>query len=199
MNDTIDAGGLRREIRAKYRDVALQPGRAFDFRTGRPLAEFLGYPRTVIDALPGRAVESFAGVGNPFALRTLRPGEKVLDVGCGAGFDAFVAAGQVGPGGHVTGIDMTPEMIAKAQATAETLGLRHVEFREGLAEALPAEDGWADAVLANGTINLCPDKRAVLAEIHRVLRPGGALQFADIANGNPVPPEALRDIDLWAA
>jgi arsenite methyltransferase len=99
----------------------------------------------------------------------------------------------------VTGIDMTPEMIAKAQATAETLGLRHVEFREGLAEALPAEDGWADAVLANGTINLCPDKRAVLAEIHRVLRPGGALQFADIANGNPVPPEALRDIDLWAA
>ncbi len=140
MNDTIDAGGLRREIRAKYRDVAFQPGRAFDFRTGRPLAEFLGYPRTVIDALPGAAVESFAGAGNPFALRPLRPGEKVLDVGCGAGFDAFVAAGRVGPGGQVTGIDMTPEMIAKAQATAGELGLRHAEFRHGLAEALPASD-----------------------------------------------------------
>jgi arsenite methyltransferase len=198
-DDTTDAGRLRREVQAKYRDVALQPGRAYGFRTGRPLAEFLGYPRPVIDALPGRAVESFSGVGNPFALRPLRPGENVLDVGCGAGFDAFVAAGQVGSAGHVTGIDMTPEMVAKAQATAGELGLRHVEFRQAFAEALPAADGWADVVISNGTINLCPGKRAVFAEIHRVLRPGGALQFADIANGNPVPAEALRDIDLWAA
>jgi SAM-dependent methyltransferase len=198
-DDGIEAGRLRREVRGKYRDVALRPGHAFDFCTGRPLAERLGYPRAIVDALPGRAVESFAGVSNPFALRPLRPGENVLDVGCGAGFDAFIAAGQVGPAGHVIGIDMTPEMIGKAQATAGALGLSHVEFREAFAEALPADDGWADVVLANGTINLCPDKRAVFAEIHRVLRPGGALQFADVANGNPVSPEALRDIDLWAA
>jgi arsenite methyltransferase len=200
MNDeSIDTGRLRDEVRGKYRDVALQPGRAFDFCTGRPLAERLGYPRAVVDALPGQAVESFAGVGNPFALRPLQPGEHVLDVGCGAGFDSFVAAGQVGPAGHVTGIDMTPQMVAKAQATAAAMGLRHVEFREGLAEALPAGNGWADVVIANGAINLCPDKRTVFAEIHRVLRPGGALQFADIANGSPVTSEALRDIDLWAA
>jgi SAM-dependent methyltransferase len=200
MNDeSIDTGRLRDEVRGKYRDVALQPGRAFDFCTGRPLAERLGYPRAVVDALPGQAVESFAGVGNLFALRPLQPGEHVLDVGCGAGFDSFVAGGQVGPAGHVTGIDMTPEMVAKAQATAAALGLRHVEFREGLAEALPAGDGWADVVISNGAINLCPDKRTVFAEIHRVLRPGGALQFADIANGSPVTAEALRDIDLWAA
>jgi ubiquinone/menaquinone biosynthesis C-methylase UbiE len=121
------------------------------------------------------------------------------DDGTDAGFDAFVAAHQVGPGGRVTGIDMTPEMIAKARATAGALGLSHVEFREALAEALPADDGWADVVISNGAINLCPDKRTVFAEIHRVLRPGGALQFADIANGNPVPAEALRDIDLWTA
>jgi arsenite methyltransferase len=198
-DDSIDAGRLRREVRGKYRDVALQPGRASGFCTGRVLAERLGYPSAVVDALPGQAVESFTGVGNPFALRQLQPGEHVLDVGCGAGFDAFVAAGQVGPAGQVTGIDMTPEMVAKAQATARTLGLSHVEFREGFAEALPAGDGWADVVISNGVINLCPDKRAVFAEIHRVLRPGGAFQFADIANGNPVSAEALRDIDLWAA
>lgn len=200
MNDeSIDAVRLRDEVRGKYRDVALQPGRAFDFCTGRLLAERLGYPRLIVDVLPEEAVESFAGVGNPFALRPLQPGEKVLDVGCGAGFDAFIAADEVGPGGHVTGIDMTPEMVAKARAAAAMLGLSHVEFREGLAEALPPGDGWADVVISNGAINLCADKRTVFAEIHRVLRPGGALQFADIASGNPVPAEALRDIDLWAA
>jgi arsenite methyltransferase len=199
MYDNIDPGRLRREVRSKYRHVALQPGRGFDFYTGRPLAERLGYRRPVVGALPDRAVESFAGIGNPFALRPPQPGENVLDVGCGAGFDAFVAAAQVGPAGQVIGIDMTPEMVAKAQATARALGLRHVEFREGFAESLPVGDGWADVVISNGTINLCPDKRTVFAEIHRVLRAGGALQFADVANGNPVPPEALRDIDLWAA
>lgn len=197
--DGIDAVRLRREVRDKYRDVALRPESTFDFYTGRPLAERLGYPRSVVDVLPGRVIESFAGIGNPFAVRRLQSGENVLDVGSGAGFDAFVAAGQVGPGGHVTGIDMTAEMVAKAQASAGALDLCHVEFCQAFAEALPVGDGWADVVLSNGAINLCPDKRTVFAEIHRVLRPGGALQFADVANGNPVPPEALRDIDLWAA
>ena len=99
--------------------------------------------------------------------------------------------------GRVVGVDMTPEMLKKSRATADALGYVHVEFREGLAEQLPVEDGWADAVISNGVINLCPNKQTVFTEIHRVLRPGGWLQFADIANGRPVPPEALRDIDLW--
>jgi ubiquinone/menaquinone biosynthesis C-methylase UbiE len=142
-------------------------------------------------------VESFAGVGNPFSLRPLTLGEKVVDVGSGAGFDSFIAAGQVGPGGQVVGVDMTPEMLAKSRQTAQALRLAHAEFREGLAEALPVEDGWADVVISNGVINLCADKQAVFAEIRRVLRPGGRLQFADIANGRPVPVEAMRDIDLW--
>ena len=193
----VDPDALREQVRGKYREVAVDPGASFHFHTGRSLAARLGYEAAASDALPDRAVESFAGVGNPFSLRRLVRGEKVVDVGSGAGFDSFIAAGQVGPGGQVVGIDMTSEMLAKARQTAAALGLAHVEFREGLAEVLPVEDAWADVVISNGVINLCADKQAAFAEIFRVLRPGGRLQFADIANGRPVPAEALRDIDLW--
>jgi SAM-dependent methyltransferase len=193
----VDPATLRDQVRDKYREVAVDPGGGFHFHTGRDLARRLGYEAGTVDALPDRAVESFAGVGNPFSLRLLAAGEHVVDVGSGGGFDSFIAAGQVGPGGQVAGVDMTPEMLAKARRTAAALGLGHVEFREGLAEALPVEDGWADVVISNGVINLCADKRAVFTEIRRVLRPGGRLQFADIANGRPVPIEAMRDIDLW--
>jgi len=193
----VDPDALRAQVRGKYRDVAADPGASFHFHTGRGLTSRLGYEADAVDALPDRAVESFAGVGNPFSLRRLAPGDKVIDVGSGAGFDSFIAAGQVGPGGQVVGVDMTAEMLAKARQTAAALGVTQVQFRDGLAEALPVEDGWADVVISNGVINLCADKQAVFAEIFRVLRPGGRLQFADIANGRPVPAEALRDIDLW--
>ncbi len=193
----VDPEALRAQVRGKYREVAVDPGASFHFHTGRDLARRLGYDAAAVGTLPDRAVESFAGVGNPFSLRPLAPGEKVVDVGSGAGFDSFIAAGQVGPRGQVVGVDMTPEMLAKSRHTAEALGLAHAEFREGLAEALPVEDGWADVVISNGVINLCADKQAVFAEIRRVLRPGGRLQFADIANGRPVPVAAMRDIDLW--
>ena len=193
----VDPDTLREQVRIKYRAVAAEPHRTFHFHTGRPLAARLGYDPAAVDPLPDRAVESFAGVGNPFTLRRLQPGEHVVDVGSGAGFDSFIAAGQVGPVGRVTGVDMTAEMLTKSRATATELAYAHVEFREGLAEAIPVEDGWADAVISNGVINLCADKQAVFAEIHRVLKPGGWLQFADIANGRPVPEGALRDIDLW--
>jgi SAM-dependent methyltransferase len=199
MPDTIpvDPAALRADVREKYRDVALHPDGEFHFHTGRPLAALLGYPGEVVDALPDPAVESFAGVGNPFSVRPLQPGEHVVDFGSGGGFDCFVAAGAVGPEGHVVGVDMTPEMLAKSRATANALGLRNVEFREGLLEYLPVEDGWADVVISNGVINLCADKAAVFAEAYRVLRPGGVLQFADIANGKPLPEAAVSEIDLW--
>jgi arsenite methyltransferase len=193
----VDPGALRAQVQRKYREVALHPGAGFHFHTGRPLAKRLGYPDAVVERLPEAAVESFAGVGNPFALRALEPGERVLDLGCGAGFDTLIAAEQVGPTGRVIGVDMTPEMLAKARRTVAELGLEQVELRDGLAEALPVDDAWADMVISNGVINLCADKAAVFAEIRRVLRPGGVLQFADIATGNPVPVAAMRDIDLW--
>jgi len=193
----VDSGALRAEVRDKYRQVAEAPDGSYHFHTGRRLAKRLGYDRSAVDSLPDSAVESFAGVGNPFSLRSLEPGDRVVDVGSGAGLDSFVARAQVGLAGQVIGVDMTAEMVEKSRKTAASLGVENVEFREGLAEALPVEDGWADVVISNGVINLCPDKRAVLTEIYRVLRPDGVLQFADIANGRPVPEEALRNIDLW--
>jgi arsenite methyltransferase len=199
MSETpvVDSANLRDQVREKYRAVAVDPDATYHFHTGRALAARLGYDQAIVDEFPDRAVESFAGVGNPFSLRTIEPGERVVDVGSGAGFDSFVAAHHVGPDGAVVGGDMTTEMLTKATDIAKLLGLSHVEFRNGLAEDLPVGDGWADVVISNGVINLCADKRAVFEEIHRVLRPGGVLQFADIANGRPVPIEAMRDVDLW--
>lgn len=195
----VDPAELREEVRKKYREVAVEPDGNYHFHTGRPLAQRLGYDASIVDPMPDAAVESFAGVGNPFSLRPLAAGERVVDIGSGGGFDCFVAAQQVGPGGQVVGIDMTEEMLEKSRDTARTMALDHVEFREGIIEEMPVEDSWADVVISNGVINLCADKRGVFAEIDRVLKPGGHLQFADIANGKPVPEAAVNNIDLWTA
>jgi arsenite methyltransferase len=195
----VDVDQLREAVKDKYREVAVEPHATYHFHTGRPLAKRLGYDDAVVDALPDAAVESFAGVGNPFSLRTLAPGERVIDIGSGGGFDCFIAHSQVGAQGQVVGIDMTEEMLDKSNATAKSMGLANVEFRDGLIENMEIDDGWADVVVSNGVINLCVDKSAVFAEINRVLKPGGHLQFADIANGNPVPDSARNNIDLWTA
>jgi arsenite methyltransferase len=195
----VDADLLRDQVKSKYREVATDPHGEHHFHTGRFLATHLGYDEAFVASLPDVAVESFAGVANPFSLRPLQKGERIVDAGSGAGFDSFVASHLVGPTGKVVGVDMTEEMLAKARSTADMLASSTVEFREGLAERLPVEDGWADAVISNGVINLCADKMVVFSEIHRVLRPGGWLQFADIANGNPVPASALNNVDLWTA
>src|SRR6266566_9025619 len=176
----IDLEALRASVRAEYAAVASDPDRGFHFHTGYRLAAILGYPVEWIAALPPGAVVSMAGTGNPFALGTIDPGERVIDCGSGAGADALIAARIVGPTGRVIGIDMTPEMLAKARASAAEAGLTNVEFREGILEALPVETGWADVVISNGVLNLVPDKAAALAEMFRVLRPGGCLQAADI-------------------
>jgi arsenite methyltransferase len=195
----VDAAALREDVKDKYRAVAIRPDGDYHFHTGRRLAKQLGYNDAVAGRMPDIAIESFAGVGNPFSLRSLEPGERVVDIGSGGGFDCFIAAEQVGADGHVVGIDMTAEMLGKSRRAAGQMDLDHVEFRDGLIEEMPVEDGWADAVISNGVINLCADKKRVFDEIWRVLRPGGHLQFADIANGAPVPEAAIRNIDLWTA
>lgn len=196
-SSALDTAKLRSAIQTEYGEVAACPMKGFHFHTGRFLANRLGYPAARVDPLPAPVVESFAGVGNPFSWGDLHRGEVVVDLGSGAGFDAFLAASMVGPYGRVIGIDMTPSMLDKARRNAELLGLSNVEFREGYLEELPLPDATADVVISNGAINLCPDKATVLAEAFRVLKPGGRLQMADIVVGKAVPDEARQDIALW--
>lgn len=194
---TLDLSLLREAIQHEYEEVASCPTNGFHFHVGRFLASRLEYPAAQVDPLPDAVVESFAGVGNPFALGPLQPGEVVVDLGSGAGFDAILAAQQVGPTGRVIGIDMTPAMLAKARANAATLGLAHAAFRQGYIEELPVDDASVDVVISNGVINLSPDKESVFAEIFRVLKPGGRVQFADIIVAREVPESARNDISLW--
>jgi arsenite methyltransferase len=192
----IDVELLKSEIKKTYASVSQEPEKDFIFPTGRSWAEDLDYPPELA-GVPEAAVESFAGVANPFSLGRLEPGARVADLGCGAGTDTLVAAQMVGPGGHVTGVDMTPEMLAKARAAAAAMGAAHVDFVEGEIERLPFSDGSIDVVISNGVIDLVPDKDAVFSEIFRVLRPGGRMQLADVTIQNPVSEEGRRNIDLW--
>jgi arsenite methyltransferase len=192
----IDTDLLKREIKKTYAAVSQEPGTDFIFPTGRAWAEDLGYPPELA-AVPDAAAESFAGVANPWVLGRLSPGERVLDLGCGAGTDSLVAAQMVGADGHVTGIDMTPEMLVKARSAAAELGAANVDFVEGEIEELPFPDESFDVVVSNGVVDLVPDKDAVFAELHRVLRPGGRIQIADVTIQNPVSEEGRRNIDLW--
>jgi len=192
----IDVDLLKGEIKKTYTSVSQEPAKDFVFPTGRAWAEDLGYPEELAN-VPELAVESFAGVANPWQLGRLAPGERVLDLGSGAGTDSLIAAQMVGAGGVVTGIDMTPEMLTRARAAAAEMGAANVEFVEAEAERLPFADAGFDVVISNGVIDLIPDKDAVFAELHRVLAPGGRMQIADVTIQNPVSAEGRRNIDLW--
>jgi SAM-dependent methyltransferase len=194
----VDREALRAQISAKYSDVALEPAKGFHFHTGRPLAQMLGYEDKVVDKLPISSVDSFAGTGNPFSMGQLNAGEVALDIGCGAGFDTLIAAGQVGESGRVVAIDMTPAMLDKTAAGARAAGFGNVEVRQGYAENLPVEDASIDVVISNGVINLCPDKVQVMREVWRVLKPGGRFQIGDIIVHREVPQDAKDDTDLWS-
>jgi arsenite methyltransferase len=194
---TLDVNVLRQAIQEEYAEVASHPQKGFHFHTGRPLARMLEYADEWLEGIPESSVESFAGTGNPFSLGKLSSGERVVDVGCGAGIDSLIAAKKVGPEGRVLGVDMTPSMLEKAHYAAYEAGLKNVEFREGYAESLPVDEGWADVVISNGVLNLMPDKDTALQEIARVLKPGGRLQIGDILVQKVVPESAKRKIDLW--
>lgn len=193
----LNLEALRTAIQEEYEAVALAPQQGFHFHTGRPLAQMLGYRAEWLEGIPEPSIESFAGTGNPFSVREIRAGERVVDVGCGAGIDSLIAAKMVGAAGRVIGVDMTPAMLAKARRSAAATRLSNVEFLEGYAEALPIPDGWADVVISNGVLNLMPDKAAALKEMARVLKPDGRLQIGDILVQKAVPASARRKIDLW--
>ncbi len=191
----VDREVLREAIQEEYDVVACEPERGFHFHTGRPLAEILGYRAEWLDGLAEGPIESFAGTGTPFSLGVLAPGERVVDVGCGAGIDSLIAARMVGPDGAVIGVDMTEPMLDKAKAAAKDLD--NVEFRIGFGEELPIPDGWADVVISNGVVNLMPDKHEALTEMARVLKPGGRIQIGDILVDRHVPENAKEKIELW--
>lgn len=193
----VDQETLRAAIREEYESVAQDPDQDFHFHTGRMLTKIVGYKDEWLEGIPETAIESFAGTGNPFSLEELRPGDRVVDVGCGGGFDSLIAARMVGPRGAVIGIDMTPAMLDRATRAAAEAGLYNVQIQHGFMEDLPVDDEWADVVISNGVLNLTPDKPRALGEMLRVLKPGGRLQIGDILVEKPVSAESKQKIDLW--
>ena len=185
-------------IRAMYTDVARYPARGYHVPIGQAACALVGYPSEDLARLPVSAVESFAGVGYPFAANVIRAGDTVLDIGSGSGTDVLLAAEAVGPAGQVIGLDLTPAMLAKLGTSVASAGAPNVRLLAGNAESLPLPDDSVDVVTSNGVLNLVPDKRAAFAEIHRVLRPGGRLQVADIALGRPLSGDCLSNPRLWA-
>lgn len=189
---------LRVEISKEYAGVANKPDEGFHFHTGRRLADLLEYDEEILNNLPDQVIESFAGTGNPFLLGPINPGDRVLDLGSGAGMDAIITGRMVGPEGEVVGIDMTPEMVEKARQNAKIAGQENIKFHQGYNEDIPLPDEWADIIMSNGAINLSPNKDGLFAEMFRVLKPGGWIMIADILLEKPIPQSAKTNIALWA-
>lgn len=190
---------LTAEVARMYQEVATHPDAEYHFFTGRRAAEMYGYEAADLDAMPAGAVSAFAGVGCPIARARFQPGEHVVDLGSGAGMDALIAARAVGPGGHVTGVELNPVMIEKAEGHAREIGASHVEFRAGRIEEPPVEDATADVVISNGVINLSFRKAKVIKEAFRVLRPGGRASIVDVVSARALSQSIVNDPKLWAS
>ncbi len=199
LPDADRARALRRDVRARYAEVAASAEGRFPYPVGRASAERLGYDPAWLDALPREVLDRFVGVGNPFRVHRPRPGDRVLDLGCGTGTDTLVAARLVGPCGRATGLDLAPEMLAVARAGAAGAGRANASFHEGSIETLPFGSSSFDVAISNGVLNLVPDKPRAFREIARVLRAGGVLAAADLVVVASVPPEVLCSKDAWSS
>lgn len=194
----LDTQEVEKAVQEMYDEVAACPNKEFHFPTGHKSCLHLGYPEEELDAIPASSVEPFAGVGYPFLADVIGPGDTVVDIGSGSGVDALIAARKTGPEGRVLGIDITPAMIEKARENIEKAGVDHIRIIEGRADDIPLDDGSADVVTSNGVINLVPDKEKAFKEIHRILKPEGRIQIADIVLSKPVSGKSKADPQLWA-
>jgi SAM-dependent methyltransferase len=192
----ISGDDLRVAVRKEYANVALDPHKGYHFHTGRDALGIIGYDESLLEGLPEANIASFAGTGNPFMLGPINTGDIVVDIGSGSGLDALIASKLVGPGGRVIGIDMTPEMLSKAQEGVKEMGAANVEFRKGLVEDLPLPDNFADVAISNGVLNLTLNKVDTLREWARILKPGGRIYIGDILVSKTVPESAINDISL---
>ena len=194
----MDGQQIQEAVREKYARVAESAEGLFQYATGREGARALGYEEQTIAKAPPELMTSFCGVGNPLSLGHLRKGEVVLDVGCGAGFDLYVASRILGEHGLALGVDLTPEMVSVAKQNLERAGVRNAEVRQATCEALPHESATVDVVISNGVFNLFPNKPRSFAEVFRVLKPGGRLQFADIVLDEDLPREIVGSLEAWS-
>lgn len=194
----FDKDNLRSEVRLTYTQVAEDPAGDYHFHRGAAYAaRHLGYDLAELKSLPLAATEVFCGMGNPFKMGVLENGTTVIDIGSGGGMDCLLAAKQVGPNGTVIGIDMTDAMLERSRGAARAAGFANVSFEKADMTRLPLADDSVDVVISNGVINLAPDKEAVFAELFRVVKPGGRLQFADIIMKSDLSEDARNNIDLW--
>lgn len=198
MTTNLDAAAIQRAVRRKYAEVACSPEGKFKYPTGREGLVQLGYDLSVFGEIPTALIESFCGVGNPFSLGSIHEGEAVLDVGCGGGFDLVYASRLVGLAGRVCGVDITPEMVEKARLNLEQVGVSNGDVQVAGSEAIPYDDNTFDAVISNGALNLSPAKERTFDEIHRVLKPAGRLQFADIVLREDLPADIFNSLDAWS-
>ena len=195
---SIDSDQIKKAIQAKYAEVSVSASEKFAYPIGREGARSLGYDPMVLHGTPEWLLVSFCGVGNPFLLGNILPNKTVLDYGCGVGFDLFVASGLVGPKGSVCGIDLTGDMVRRAKENLTRAGIRNFEVKQVDSENIPYESGFFDVVISNGVINLVPEKEQVFCEIHRVLKPGGRLQFADVVVEKPLPLGMAGSAEAWS-
>lgn len=189
---------IRSSVKSKYREVAKRPEGHFPYPIGMESALNLGYDPSWLEEIPDEVIAWFVGVGNPFRVRTPKPGERVLDAGCGCGLDAFVSALLVGPAGRVSGVDLTAEMLMLPRAVSLKFSIQNVEFLETSIEDLPYEDGIFDLAISNGVLNLVPNKKVAFSELARILKPGGTLVAADLLVMEKIPPEVLTSKDAWS-
>jgi ubiquinone/menaquinone biosynthesis C-methylase UbiE len=196
-NPKFNKQSLIQAIHDEYTEVACNRNHKIHFISGRPLAKRLGYPETVFGLLPEEAIRPFAGVGNPFKAGSIRPDEILLDIGCGAGFDIFIAWLSGARNNTIYGLDITEAMVQKARENTKTMGANNIKILKGSAENIPLHDASIDVVISNGVINLCTDKIGVYKEIYRVLKPGGRFQIADVLLRHAVPDKSRDLVHLW--